>query len=100
MTKTRIPKILRKNVWDYYLGEKNKIGKCLCCDTRLAYENFHCGHIIAEKNGGDLSIRNLRPICQHCNLCMHTKNMIDFMKENKLKQPSNFNGYRKRCIIL
>ena len=42
--------------------------------------SFNCGHIIAEANGGELIVSNLKPICQNCNSSMGTKNMDDFMK--------------------
>lgn len=46
--------------------------------------SFNCGHIIAEANGGEVTVSktvsNLKPICQNCNSSMGTKNMDDFMK--------------------
>lgn len=92
-TKKKIGKILRQNVWDFYLGRDNKTGLCLCCSTTINYDNFHCGHVISEITGGSTDIDNLRPICQNCNLSMGSNNMLDFMKENKLKKPINFDGY-------
>lgn len=96
MPKVKIPKVLRSNVWNYYEGRQNKIGNCLCCNNELDYDNFHCGHVIAESNGGNATIDNLRPVCQRCNLGMGTKNMILFMQDNHLEPPHNFNGYGQR----
>ena len=45
--------------------------------------SFHCGHIIAEVNGGDIIVSNLKPICQNCNSSMGTKNINDFMLQFK-----------------
>jgi 5-methylcytosine-specific restriction endonuclease McrA len=58
--------------------------KCLCCKiTDITQLSFNCGHIIAEANGGDTIVSNLRPICQNCNSSMGTMNMNDFMKTLK-----------------
>ena len=43
--------------------------------------NFSCGHIIAEANGGELKLDNLKPICGSCNSSMNTCNMNDFIKK-------------------
>ena len=52
-----------------------------CCKHQdIRQIEFHCGHIIAEKNGGTTTIQNLRPICAQCNLSMGTKDMNEFMK--------------------
>ena len=45
--------------------------------------SFHCGHIIAEINGGTITVSNLKPICQNCNSSMGVKNMNDFMQQFK-----------------
>ena len=42
--------------------------------------SFNYGHIIAETNGCETIIYNLKPICQNCNSSMGTKNMDDFIK--------------------
>ena len=43
--------------------------------------NWECGHIISDKDGGDLSISNLRPLCSTCNKSMGARNMKDYVKE-------------------
>jgi hypothetical protein len=54
---------------------------CTCCEkTPIKNTEFHCGHVIAEANGGTLDITNLRPICAGCNLSMATQNMDEFKK--------------------
>ena len=94
MTKESIPSKLRINVWNTYEGAQNKIGTCMCCSNSIEFENFHCGHVVAEKNGGEMIIENLRPICANCNLSMQTLDMIEYIKTNKLKLNPNFCGYK------
>ena len=84
--KQNIPHILRIKVWNKWIGEEIGKTKCLCCkSTDITQMSFHCGHVIAEVNGGELIVSNLRPICQNCNSSMGTKNMIDFMKSFQTK---------------
>lgn len=80
--KKNIPRTLKKKVWEKYIGDNIK-SLCLCCKTNeINYiDNWSCGHVIAEANGGDLSIDNLRPICIPCNLSMNTMNMNDFIEK-------------------
>jgi hypothetical protein len=75
---------MRKLVWNMNIGEEIGKSKCLCCKvTYITQMSFHCGHIIAESQGGETIVSNLRPICQNCNSSMATKNMDDFMKTLK-----------------
>jgi 5-methylcytosine-specific restriction endonuclease McrA len=54
----------------------------MCCKHEdIRQIEFHCGHIIAEANGGQTNIDNLRPICAQCNLSMGKMNMNVFMKK-------------------
>ncbi len=86
--KTTIPKKLKTEVWNQNIGEDVGSALCLCCKkTKITQSNFHCGHIVAESNGGPTTIANLRPICPQCNLSMGTKNMNDFaqlFEDNKM----------------
>jgi hypothetical protein len=80
--KKAIPKHVKTIVWDTYIGADKAIAACCCClFTEISIRNFHCGHVIAEVNGGDLTIQNLRPICAPCNLSMGRRNMNEFTKE-------------------
>ena len=80
--KAAIPKVLRKAVWDKYIGEEVGSTMCMCCaGTTISQLNFHCGHVLAEANGGSTTIENLRPICASCNLCMRDKHMRSFQQE-------------------
>jgi hypothetical protein len=75
---------IKKLVWNINIGEAIGKAKCLCCNsTDITQMSFNCGHIIAEANGGETIVSNLKPICQNCNSSMGTKNMEDFMKTLK-----------------
>jgi hypothetical protein len=84
--KQSIPKKIKQLVWNKYIGEKNGIGKCLCCQiTEISQMSFQCGHIISEKNGGDIKISNLVPICPLCNTSMGSTNMREWIVNHGLK---------------
>lgn len=79
--KKSIPAVVKRLVWNNWIGEEIGKSKCLCCKiTDITQLSFNCGHIIAEKNGGETIVSNLKPICQNCNSSMGTKNMNDFIK--------------------
>ena len=79
--KKHIPKPLKKMCWDIHIGSAIGSTKCLCCKHQeIRQIDFHCGHVIAEKNGGTMTIDNLRPICSQCNLSMSIQNMDEFKK--------------------
>ncbi len=78
--KKTISSTMKKLVWNTNIGEEIGKTKCLCCkSTDITQLSFNCGHIIAEANGGDTVVSNLKPICQNCNSSMGTKNMNEFM---------------------
>ena len=80
--KKAIPKHVKTIVWDTYIGADKAIAACCCClFTEISIRNFHCGHVVSEANGGDLTIQNLRPICAPCNLSMGRRNMNEFTNE-------------------
>ena len=87
--KKSIPKTIKKEVWKRYMGNKTD-ALCFCCNINNLniLDNYYCGHVEAEANGGDLSIDNLRPICNSCNLGMKTMNLFDY----KIKFYSNFSS--------
>ena len=78
-TKEKIPASVKNTLWSEHF--KNSIqGNCQCCKTEvISKNNFDCGHIISEKNGGKVHLDNLKPICRSCNSSMGTTNMNDFM---------------------
>jgi len=78
--KKPISSTLKRLVWNHHIGEMVGKTKCLCCRlTEITQLSFHCGHVLAEVNGGGTTLSNLRPICQNCNSSMGTKNMNAFM---------------------
>ena len=82
--KKKISSTIKKLVWNIHIGESIGKSKCTCCkSTDITQMSFNCGHIIAEANGGDTIVSNLKPICQNCNSSMGTKNMNDFIKTLK-----------------
>lgn len=83
--KQPIPAAVKRIVWNRYIGETIGKSKCLCCKvTDITQLSFHCGHVIAEANGGTIEITNLRPICQNCNSSMRTMNMDEFIEKYNL----------------
>jgi hypothetical protein len=81
--KTKITQAMRIVCWNTHIGEEIGKTSCLCCKTNyITQHNFHCGHVVAEANGGKVQIENLRPICAVCNNSMGTMNMKEFALEN------------------
>ena len=79
-TKARISKQLKRELWSKYCGEKTN-DNCWCCKKTIDILTYHAGHILAEANGGQVSLDNLRPICGDCNVAMGTENMEDYAKK-------------------
>lgn len=78
-----IPKALKQQVWDKYMGREKGISKCYCCEiNEISKGSFHAGHVIAVANGGGDTIDNLRPVCASCNLSMRTKNLEEYKDEH------------------
>jgi hypothetical protein len=77
--KKPIPKALREQVWLNYAHQVFEM-KCptAWCQNRITAFDFHCGHILAEANGGSTTINNLIPICSRCNLSMGTKSFNEW----------------------
>lgn len=85
--KSKINQSTRIVCWNTYVGEEIAKVQCLCCKTNfITQHNFHCGHVIAETNGGTVNINNLRPICAICNNSMGSCNMRQYAIER-------FNNY-------
>jgi len=91
--KEPIPKRLKTDVWDFYIGEEKGIALCMCCSReKIKASHFECGHVISEFNGGTICIDNLRPICSQCNRSMSKKNMDEFMDKCGYEFPKNWIG--------
>jgi hypothetical protein len=86
--KKNISKAVKDAVWNKYIGIEVGLTKCPMCDNYcISQNNFHCGHVIAESNGGLAIVKNLRPICAGCNLSMQSQNMIDFARQKFPRSP-------------
>lgn len=85
--KKAIPKRIRDIVWDEFIGRDKRSGPCFTCGETIDITNFHAGHMVAERNGGETSINNLRPVCAACNLSMGKMPMDDF--KNMIKSIRN-----------
>jgi hypothetical protein len=77
--KKNISHAVKIKCWNTHVGELVPKVKCLCCNNvDITQHNFHCGHVIAECNGGSYEMNNLLPICNVCNSSMGSMNMNDF----------------------
>lgn len=65
-------------VWDKYVGEDARKGKCFVCQSVISLTHFEVGHVKAVAKGGSDEMRNLRPVCSLCNRSCGTENMSDF----------------------
>ena len=77
MSKEKIPRALREQVWLTYAGKRYE-KKCWIpwCKNKMTVFDFHAGHNIPESRGGTTELSNLRPICSKCNLSMSNKYTI------------------------
>ena len=90
--KKKIPKRIKDDSWDKYIGKQHGVAKCICCNTtEIQQKHFVGGHIISEKNDGLITVDNIVPISNQCNMSMATKNMKEFISEYYPKNLSNFN---------
>lgn len=77
--KAYIPKTLKKKIWERHIGKHIGSSLCSVCNhNEITQMDFHCGHIVAEADGGSTCESNLIPICAKCNLSMGRKNMRQF----------------------
>ncbi len=84
--KKKIPSLLRRTVWNKNIGVE--VGKSECfigCGLMITKDNYECGHIISEKEGGISRLDNLLPICSNCNKSIGSRNMIEFCDKYGLK---------------
>lgn len=77
-----IPKHLKEQVWARYIGDDKNESHCMSCrKQKVNKKTFVCGRVICYKNGGKITIENLRPICHACSLSIKNKDLMDFMRE-------------------
>lgn len=92
--KKQIPKNVRNDVWRIN-HEESFNGFCYCCKKIINVNEWECGHIISEKNGGTLHISNLKPVCSPCNKSMGTMNMEVFKNTYYAELPAKTPRSRK-----
>lgn len=92
-SKKKIPKKIKNNTWNKYIGKEHGEGLCYVCrETNIDKAEFVCGHVKSEKNGGEISVDNLRPICSSCNSSMgiiHMREYIELYHKKNLKDFDN-----------
>lgn len=80
--KTSIPKPVKDDIWNYYIGNDCAHIKCPCCQNKeIRMNDFVAGHVMAERNGGQAIRENLIPICNTCNCSMGSTHMIEFCEK-------------------
>lgn len=86
MSKQKIPKALREQIWLRDIGKKYE-GKCKItwCENKMSVFDFQCGHDLPESHGGQTILENLVPICSRCNLSM--SNTYTIKQWNLLSRP-------------
>ena len=101
MPKKTIPKILKDLTWEKWVGDHIAKTKCLCCGVNdIKMNSFHCGHVVAEADGGPTTVENLRPICATCNLSMRTQNMVKFKEQHALGAAISSHGQQGAAISI
>lgn len=81
MTKKKpIPTALKYLVWETYF-KMSKAGNCICCNCPITDRSCVYGHVLSQKDGGENTLNNLRPICMNCNSSMGSKHMVQFVKQ-------------------
>lgn len=89
--KRGIPKKVRDDSWNKYVGKDKGEAPCLCCrTTTISKSEFHAGHVISEAKCGPATVENLRPICAGCNLSMGTRDMREFVQAHYPKNLADF----------
>lgn len=76
-----IPKKLKIEVWNKYIGLENGVGECYVCKDSIDLKHFEAGHINAESEGETTTKDNLRPICEICNKSIGNMNMNEYKEK-------------------
>lgn len=68
MSQQRISKSLKMEVWTTYVGKHIGCVLCpICKSNEIRMDAFEAGHVIPVCKNGEMTVRNLRPICNVCN---------------------------------
>jgi 5-methylcytosine-specific restriction endonuclease McrA len=77
-----IPGTVKTDVWHTYIGNDKGEGDCYCCKKKvITMRNFEAGHVISDRDGGQPTVDNLRPICRECNGSMGSQHMENFIQK-------------------
>lgn len=79
-----IPATVRVSVWERYNGVEKYYGKCYTCGAQITPFAWHASHVIADVNGGDPVVENLRPCCATCNISMGSTDMREYCVRHSL----------------
>lgn len=74
---------------DYEFLKKTLGVKCLKCGSD---QNIQWDHIVPLAKGGEHTVKNLQPLCGHCNYVKHTKT-IDYRNNKQIQEIIEF----ERC---
>jgi hypothetical protein len=95
--KKRIPKKVKNDSWDKYIGSEIGETVCVCCrKNKINSKEFEAGHIISEFNGGGVNVDNIMPVCGWCNKSMGTENMDEYIENYYPKNYKNFIRQKSR----
>lgn len=84
--KGKISVLMRRRVWDLFIGEC--VGKTMCPCCKMDYITqltFKCGLIVSKENGGQKTLDNLHPMCKSCYYHMGKQDMHVFMQDYQFK---------------
>ena len=104
--RTPMPKAIREQVWEKYIGRTKRVGKCYCCEWRpITESDFEVGHNKAVAKGGKDNVSNLRPICKQCNRSIGTKTIEYYKKKyhgkpTKVKKKTKARKKRRPTTLL
>jgi hypothetical protein len=97
--KAKIPQKLRLKTWNNF--SKNDSSKCPIsfCEEIISINNFDCGHMTSEFNGGMIELNNLIPLCKNCNVTMGTNNITQFdVNFNRFGQTTKMYDNSTSCV--
>lgn len=97
--KSRIPMTIKRKNFITIWGHR-EVAPCYCCGvTEITLTQHSSGHILSEHEGGQITIDNLRPICNSCNSSMGTQHMWKFMVDNNLEPPKFDHDYENYKVM-
>lgn len=82
--------VIRAQVWVTYNAQP-EWGECYCCGGAIRYNSpkWCCTPVKLIKNGGDLSIGNLRPCCKTCYEARGKQDLYTYIRTTGLHGPGS-----------